>query len=87
MFEHFESEKAAKKAMSADEKKEMKAAKEYLEAPYAICIIDGMKEKVGNFRVEPPGLFRGRGNHPKKGKLKVHASSVSVQTACIHRCP
>ncbi|XP_042445782.1 DNA topoisomerase 1 beta-like [Zingiber officinale] len=26
--------------------------------------------RVGNFRVEPPGLFRGRGEHPKMGKLK-----------------
>lgn len=26
--------------------------------------------QVGNFRVEPPGLFRGRGEHPKMGKLK-----------------
>lgn len=26
--------------------------------------------QVGNFRVEPPGLFRGRGDHPKMGKLK-----------------
>jgi len=25
---------------------------------------------VGNFRVEPPGLFRGRGEHPKMGRLK-----------------
>ena len=25
---------------------------------------------MGNFRVEPPGLFRGRGDHPKMGKLK-----------------
>jgi len=26
--------------------------------------------QVGNFRVEPPGLFRGRGEHPKMGKVK-----------------
>lgn len=25
---------------------------------------------MGNFRVEPPGLFRGRGEHPKMGKFK-----------------
>ncbi|KAG6468525.1 hypothetical protein ZIOFF_073213 [Zingiber officinale] len=30
-----------------------------------------MKEKVGNFRVEPPGLFCSRGEHPKMGKLKM----------------
>lgn len=34
------------------------------------AIVDGVKEKVGNFRVEPPGLFRGRGEHLKMGKLK-----------------
>lgn len=26
--------------------------------------------KVGNYRIEPPGLFRGRGEHPKTGTLK-----------------
>ena len=26
--------------------------------------------QLGNFRVEPPGLFRGRGEHPKMGKFK-----------------
>lgn len=25
---------------------------------------------MGNFRVEPPSLFRGRGEHPKMGKIK-----------------
>ncbi|GFH23824.1 DNA topoisomerase 1, partial [Haematococcus lacustris] len=29
-----------------------------------------MTKEVGNFRVEPPGLFRGRGEHPKMGMIK-----------------
>ena len=29
------------------------------------------REKIGNFKIEPPGLFRGRGDHPKQGKIKV----------------
>lgn len=29
-----------------------------------------MSCQVGNFRVEPPSLFRGRGEHPKMGKIK-----------------
>lgn len=33
-------------------------------------MVDDRREQVGNFRVEPPGLFRGRGEHPKMGKLK-----------------
>ncbi|KAG6841898.1 hypothetical protein C0991_005628 [Blastosporella zonata] len=70
MYEYFEAEKAKKKAMSAQEKKDAKKAKDELEAKYITCLLDGRKEKVGNFRVEPPGLFRGRGDHPKKGALK-----------------
>ncbi|KAF8658271.1 hypothetical protein AX16_002047 [Volvariella volvacea WC 439] len=70
MFEYFEAEKAKKKAMSAAEKKALKKEKEEMEAKYMYCLLDGRKEKVGNFRVEPPGLFRGRGEHPKKGALK-----------------
>ncbi len=42
-----------------------------MEEKYVYCLLDGRKEKVGNFRAEPPGLFRGRGDHPKKGALKV----------------
>jgi DNA topoisomerase I len=73
LFEHFEAEKAKKKALTTAEKKENKAAKDKLEAPFASCLLDGRKEKVGNFRVEPPSLFRGRGEHPRKGSLKVSA--------------
>lgn len=77
MFEHFEAEKARKKALTTAEKKELKTAKDKLEAPYATCTLDGRSEKVGNFRVEPPGLFRGRGEHPKKGSLKVGQTSAA----------
>ena len=36
---------------------------------YGLCKVDGHIQKVGNFRIEPPGLFRGRGDHPKQGKV------------------
>lgn len=32
--------------------------------------MDWTREKLGNSKVEPPGLFRGRGEHPKQGMLK-----------------
>ncbi|VUC28358.1 unnamed protein product [Clonostachys rosea] len=59
------------KNLSKEEKEAAKAKKEALEAPYLHCMWDGRKQKVGNFRVEPPGLFRGRGEHPKTGRVKV----------------
>lgn len=70
IFEWFESERAKKKALSAAEKRALKAEKDEAEAPYMFCTWDGRKQKVGNFRVEPPSLFRGRGEHPKTGRVK-----------------
>lgn len=70
IFNWFDSERAAKKALPAAEKKAIKAEKDAAEADYMYCAWDGRKQKVGNFRVEPPGLFRGRGEHPKTGRVK-----------------
>lgn len=83
MFEHFEAERAKKKALTTAEKKELKKAKDEMEAKYMYCMLDGRKEKVGNFRVEPPGLFRGRGEHPKKGALKVRATTSKLSTSLL----
>ena len=71
MFQWYEEERAKKKALPAARKKELKAEKDSMEEKYVYCLLDGRKEKVGNFKAEPPGLFRGRGDHPKKGALKV----------------
>ncbi|KAJ7188191.1 DNA topoisomerase I [Mycena filopes] len=78
MFEYFEAEKAKKKSLSAQEKKDLKKSKDDLELKYTTCLLDGRKEKVGNFRVEPPGLFRGRGEHPKKGALKYRVQPEDI---------
>mmetsp|Transcript_10756 Transcript_10756/g.21364 ORF Transcript_10756/g.21364 Transcript_10756/m.21364 type:complete len:690 (-) Transcript_10756:60-2129(-) len=63
-------ERERKKNLPKEEKERLKKEKEEKEAPFKYALIDGKKEPVGNFRVEPPGLFRGRGEHPKMGKIK-----------------
>ncbi|CDO93000.1 unnamed protein product [Kluyveromyces dobzhanskii CBS 2104] len=70
IFEYFQVQKEQKKQLSPQEKKQLRLEKEEFEKPYKFCEIDGRLEQVGNFRIEPPGLFRGRGAHPKNGKLK-----------------
>jgi DNA topoisomerase I len=70
IFDYYEAERVRKRSLSTAEKKAIKAAKDEAEAPYMHCVWDGRKQKVGNFRVEPPGLFRGRGEHPKTGMVK-----------------
>lgn len=44
--------------------------------------MDGHKEKIGNFKIEPPGLFRGRGDHPKQGMLKRRTQPEDVIINC-----
>ncbi|EME43890.1 hypothetical protein DOTSEDRAFT_71635 [Dothistroma septosporum NZE10] len=78
IFNHVDAERQAKKALPAAEKKKLKAEKDELEAPYLYCVWDGRKQKVGNFRVEPPGLFRGRGEHPKTGKWKKRVTPEQI---------
>ncbi|KAK5141684.1 hypothetical protein LTR04_002507, partial [Oleoguttula sp. CCFEE 6159] len=78
IFEYYDAQRAEKKALPAAEKKALKAAKDEAEAPYMYCTWDGRKQKVGNFRVEPPGLFRGRGEHPKTGKVKKRVSPEQI---------
>lgn len=43
-----------------EEKAELKAKNEEITKEYGFCVIDGHKEKIGNFKIEPPGLFRGK---------------------------
>lgn len=73
MWEYFETKREEKKKMTKEEKAAIKKEKDELEVKYKTCLLDGRKENVGNFRIEPPGLFRGRGKHPKTGKLKVRS--------------
>ncbi|MCO5599186.1 hypothetical protein L7F22_053286 [Adiantum nelumboides] len=70
IYEWHLAEKEKKKNLNSEEKKRIKEEKQKQEEKYMWALVDGVKEKVGNFRVEPPGLFRGRGEHPKMGKLK-----------------
>ncbi|VVU94647.1 Eukaryotic DNA topoisomerase I, catalytic core [seawater metagenome] len=56
--------------LKPEEKEKIKKKKEAIEEKYQYCIIDGKKEKVGNFKIEPPGIFMGRGNNPNLGKIK-----------------
>ncbi|EEH11244.1 topoisomerase I [Histoplasma capsulatum G186AR] len=78
IFEYYEAARLEKKSLPSAEKKRLKAEKDELEAPYMYCMWDGRKQKVGNFRVEPPALFRGRGEHPKTGKVKTRVMPEQI---------
>ncbi|EAW23408.1 DNA topoisomerase 1 [Aspergillus fischeri NRRL 181] len=78
IFDYYEAKRIEKKNLPPAEKKRLKAEKDAAEAPYMYCLWDGRKQKVGNFRVEPPALFRGRGEHPKTGRVKARVQPEQI---------
>ena len=70
--------RAARKARSKEEKDIEKQEKLELASRYAYAIVDDHIEKLGNYTIEPPGLFRGRGAHPKTGTLKTRVQPEQV---------
>uniref|UniRef100_A0A8C3WEY9 DNA topoisomerase I n=1 Tax=Catagonus wagneri TaxID=51154 RepID=A0A8C3WEY9_9CETA len=79
---HFVDRAAARKALSREEKQRLKEEAEKLQQEFGYCILDGHREKIGNFKTEPPGLFRGRGDHPKMGMLKRRVRPEDVTINC-----
>lgn len=82
MNEFFKVKNEQRKNMSKEEKLVNKKKNEEITNEYGFCTIDGHKEKIGNFKIEPPGLFRGRGDHPKQGMLKRRVRPEDVIINC-----
>ncbi|XP_076449754.1 DNA topoisomerase I, mitochondrial-like [Babylonia areolata] len=80
--EYFKVKNEQRKNMSKEEKQIQKKKNEEITNQYGFCTIDGHKEKIGNFKIEPPGLFRGRGDHPKQGMLKRRVMPEDVIINC-----
>ncbi|XP_053282950.1 DNA topoisomerase I, mitochondrial [Pleuronectes platessa] len=72
----------ARKNMSKEEKLALKEANQKIVDEYGFCMLDHHKERIGNFKIEPPGLFRGRGEHPKQGMLKKRIQPEDVIINC-----
>lgn len=82
MAEYFKLKSEERKNRSKEEKKAEKLNNDEIQKEYGFCLMDGHKEKIGNFKIEPPGLFRGRGDHPKQGMLKRRTQPEDVIINC-----
>lgn len=80
--EYFKFKSEERKAMTKEQKLKIKEDNAALVEEYGFCTIDGHKEKIGNFRIEPPSLFRGRGTHPKMGALKKRVIPEQIIINC-----
>lgn len=67
---HLEQEKETRKNRTKADKTVEKEQNAADKEKYGFAMVDAWKEQISNFRVEPPGLFLGRGKHPKTGRIK-----------------
>ncbi|CAH1768298.1 9454_t:CDS:2, partial [Entrophospora sp. SA101] len=78
IYNYLQEKEERKKNFSKEEKQSLKDEKTRIDEFYGYCRFDGHKEKVGNFIIEPPGLFRGHGEHPKTGSLKLRVTPEQI---------
>lgn len=57
-------------ALDKKEKRSKRVKDEERKREYGYSILDGKREKVGNFTVEPASIFMGRGKNPNAGRIK-----------------
>jgi len=70
ILEHILKTKESKANLSKEEKTKLKEERDKFEEKFKTAIVDGKTQPTGNFRIEPPGIFLGRGCHPLAGKIK-----------------
>ena len=66
-----------------------KADREALRAIYGKAVLNDQEVDLGNYIVEPAGIFMGRGKHPKRGLWKVQATpeDVIINTTDLTKVP
>jgi len=82
VFDYFKAKTEERKAMTKEDKKKIKEANLEIKKEFGNCIWDGHKQPIGNYKIEPPGLFRGRGEHPKMGMVKKRIQPEDVIINC-----
>ena len=77
-----EAERARKANMSKEEKKQLaqvrKKIREERKERYGWATVDGGRMEIGNYSVEPPSIFLGRGRNPYRGRWKPAITTKDV---------
>jgi DNA topoisomerase-1 len=78
--EYLDKKREKNKNKTTEEKKADKEKRQKLMDYYGWALVDGSCEKMANFLVEPPGLFRGRGEQPLSGTIKkrIYAEDITL---------
>lgn len=68
----------ARRALSKEQKLEEKEKKEEIKTLYGYAIVDEIKIPLGNYMIQPPGLYIGHGAHPKRGMIKARVKPSDI---------
>ncbi len=80
IYKYIQDKKEAQKNISKVEKERIKKEKDNLKNTYGYAMLNGEKQPLGMYVIEPPSIFCGRGNHPSHGcfKFRVKPSDVTI---------
>ena len=89
IYDYLLRKKDEKTGMTVEEKTKIKEERERLISKYKYAVVDGIKQEVGNFIIEPPGLYLGRGCNPLMGKLKyrVFPEDITINIDEVSKIP
>ena len=87
--DHLNKLREKNKSKTPEEKKADKEKRQKLMDYYGWAIVDGSCEKLSNFLVEPPGIFRGRGEQPLTGRLKdrIYPENITINVGADDPVP
>ena len=86
---YVEKVKADKKLKTKEDRKKEKEEREIRKEKYGFAELNGEKTPLGNYMVEPPGLFMGRGKHPLRGtwKPRIYPEDVTINHTLLFDIP
>jgi len=82
-------EKEQKKSLTKEEKEHLKKEKDLIKEKYGYAIINGEKQALGMYQLEPCGVFIGRGKSPLTGcwKERNYKSDVTINISKSAKVP
>jgi DNA topoisomerase-1 len=80
IYSALQKKKEEKKIKTKEEREFEKKEKDAIKNHFGFATINGQKVPLGNYMVEPPGLFMGRGKHPLRGRVKsrIYAEQITL---------
>jgi DNA topoisomerase-1 len=84
-----EQKKAERAKLTKEDREEEKKRNDIEKEKYSFAMVDGTKQMIDNFLVEPPTIFVGRGSHPLSGciKKRLYPEDITINIGSDMKIP